>query len=202
MIRDFRLRIGIRKEHTMKKVTMLAVAAVISIAAGLVWAEEKAQGEPAQIVVRQVPAQTVLYTIYRGPYEGIGKPIGELYALAGKNQIIPKGAITLVYLNNPATVSPEHYLTEIRIPVGEEAKKLAGTLGAMTDVKSLRAQDVAVIEKSAGDMDYAGLYRRLHSWIAENGYRVADNGMEVFGGGSADYHMMKSEIMVPIVKTK
>jgi len=182
----------------MKKMVVAAVLAAIGVAAGLAMAEEKAK--EAAISVRKVEAQTVLYTIYRGPYEGVGKPIGELYALAGKNGIAPRGGPALVYLNNPALVSQEHLLTEIRIPVGEEAKKLAGTLGAMTDVKSVGPHEAAVIEKAGGDMDYAGIYARLYEWIGKNGYRSMDNASEVFKGGGRGGGSMSSEIMVPVAK--
>ena len=184
----------------------MAAVVAIGFVAGLVFAAEKLETaakaekkEPAKISVRKLEAQTVLYTVYRGPYDQIGKAIGELYGLAGKNQIIPRGAVTLVYLNSPAFVLPEHYLTEIRIPVGDEAKKLAGTLGVMTDVKNLRPMEVAVVEKASGDMDYTGIYSRLYGWIAKNGYSTADNMTEVFqstGGGS--FEQMKSELMLPV----
>lgn len=186
----------------MKKASLLVVTVAICVGAGLVWAEDKAEKkEPGKISVRKMEAQTVLYTIYRGPYDGVGKPIGELYALAGKNQIVPKGPLSLVYLNSPAYISPEHYLTEIRIPVGEEAGKLAGTLGAMTDVKSLRAHEVVAVEKAGGDRDYAGIYGRLYTWMAKNGYNPMDDAVEVFAeAGGRSYDQAKSEIMVPVVK--
>jgi effector-binding domain-containing protein len=191
-----------RKEETMKKAKLLAAMVVMGLAVGLVWAQEKAEKkEPAKISTRKIEAQTVLYIIYRGPYEKIGQPIGGLYALAGKSRIAPIGAVSLVYLNNPALVSPEHYLTEIRIPVGEEAKKLAGTLGPMTDVKSLKAQEVAVVEKAPGDANYGAIYGRLYEWIGKNGYRSIDNPIEVFPNSEGgDYEKMKSEVMVPVAK--
>jgi hypothetical protein len=192
----------------MKKTRLMVAAAAICFVVGLAIAAETSEPvakaekrEPAKITVRKLEAQTVLYTVYRGLYEKIGRPIGELYALAGKNVIILRGAVRLVYLNNPATVSPEHYLTEIRIPVGDDARKLAGMLGAMTDVKSLRAHEVAVVQKAPGDMDYAGIYGSLHAWMVANGYRSMDDAMEVFGPGM-DFEKTSSEIMVPVVKAE
>jgi hypothetical protein len=72
----------------------------------------------------------------------------------------------------------------------------------MTDVKSLRAQEVVAVEKVAGDKNYAGIYGRLYGYIAQNGYRAVDNAMESFSGsGAGSYEQMKSEIMVPVMKT-
>ena len=79
--------------------------------------------------IRQAPKEVVLYTICRGPYEKVGPSIGKLYALAGQKGIIPRGSAYYVYLNNPQRVSSQHYLTEIRIPVGQDALKLTGSLG-------------------------------------------------------------------------
>ncbi len=187
----------------MRKATLLIGAVIAaSIAGRLLFAGEKAEQMKATgITVRKAEAQTVLYTIYRGPYEKIGAAIGELYATAGKNRIAPRGGVTFVYLNNPTSVAPEHFLTEIRIPVGEEAKKLAGKLGAMTDVKTLGPMEVATMEKAAGDMDYQRLLAKLYTWLAKNGYYAADNASETFSGSSGQNPMQaKSEIAVPVEK--
>ena len=68
------------------------------------------------IQVEREQGQVVLYTIYRGPYEQVGGPIGKLFALAGEKGMPPAGPVTLVYLNSPWEAGPEHSLTEIRIP--------------------------------------------------------------------------------------
>jgi DNA gyrase inhibitor GyrI len=155
--------------------------------------------------VRRMQPQVVLYTIYRGPYENIGRPIGELYAMAAKKKITPRGPVMLVYLNNPRYVSQEHCLTEIRIPVGPEAIQQAGTLGAFTDVKTLREMEVAVVQKQPAQTDYSAFYRNFYERIAKEGYCPTDNAFEVFAGTggqmTADYNQMKSEVMMPVVKT-
>lgn len=183
-----------------KVVLLLAILVLIVIAAAEIYAgQTEAKSE---ITIRKIESQVVLYTIYRGEYQKIGKPIGNLYALAMKNQIWPKGSISLVYLNNPQYVSGEHCLVEIRIPVGKEALKKTGTLGEMTDVKEMKAMEVAVIKKPAGQMNYDSLYSSLYKWIAQNGYRTTENACEIFAAkaGSMDYAQMQSEIMIPIVK--
>ncbi len=175
----------------------LVLTAIMTIG---IYAEQSA--DKSDITIRKMESQTVLYTIYRGEYEKIGKAIGNLFGLAMKNQIWPKGSISLVYLNNPQYISGEHCLVEIRIPVGKEALKKAGTLGEMTDVKEMKAMEVAVIKKSAGQMNYDSLYNGLHKWISRNGYRKTENACEIFAatGGVTDYSQMSSEIMIPVEK--
>lgn len=110
--------------------------------------------------------------------------------------------MSCVYLNNPEYISAEHCLTEIRIPVAKEALKYAGTLGEMTDIKELRAMEVAVIIKHRMQADYAAVYKGLYNGIAKKGYRASDNAWESFLGEnfSGDYAQTKSEIMVPVEK--
>ena len=153
--------------------------------------------------IRKLAPQTVLYTVYRGPYEGIGQSIGDLHALAARKKIIPRAnGMWLVYLNNPQNTPPEHCLTEIRIPVGEEALQKAGSLGPMTDVKKVQPMDVAVMTK-LGRTDYGLVMRTLYERIAKEGYRPIDNAIEGFIGdwvNTNDHSQMKSEIIVPVTK--
>jgi len=151
--------------------------------------------------IKNVEPQVVLYTLYRGSYDKVGPAIGKLFALAGQKQIIPRGPVSLVYLNNPMWVSSEHWLTEIRIPVGEEALKFAGTLGEMTDVKALPAMEVAAVVKPAGQADPNAIYDYLYTRIVRQGYMATDNACETFlTNGKENYAQMKSEIMVPVKK--
>ncbi len=153
----------------------------------------------------KMDSQAVLYTIYRGPYEKVGQAIGELYALAGKNKITPQGNLRFVYLNNPHVfaLNPQHCLVEIQIPVSQDAIKLAGTFGAMTDVKTLIAMDTVVIKKPVGCKDYGSVYAYLFAWIAQNGYRPIDNAFEIFessGQNQSCESMAQSDIIVPVTK--
>ncbi|MFC1635510.1 GyrI-like domain-containing protein [Planctomycetota bacterium] len=176
-------------------VLMLTAPVTVSI-----WAGQSA--DKSGITIRQVKAQTVLYTIYRGDYREVGQAIGRLYALAIQKKIWPSGAIHFAYLNNPEHVSSVHWLTEIRIPVKEETLKLSGTLGEMTDIKKLPAMTMAVATKPAGLPDSASVYVRLDAWIFKQGY-IADGGpCEKFltNAKTGDYAQMKSEIMVPVTR--
>jgi effector-binding domain-containing protein len=188
----------------MKKLTklfmVLAVSVLIAVAAAQIYAGQT--DEKSEITIRKIDSQVVLYTIYRGEYQKIGKSIGNLYGLAMKNQVWPKGSISFVYLNNPQYISGGHCLTEIRIPVGKEALEKSGTFGEMTDIKEIKAMEVAVIKKSPGQMNYSSLFISLYKWASQNGYRMTENASEIFTdtGLGKDYSKMSSEIMVPVVK--
>jgi effector-binding domain-containing protein len=166
-------------------------------------AEEPKKQPPQDFQLRQVPEQVVLYTIVRGPYDQLGPAIGKLFALAGRNGLMPpRGPVQYAYLNNPQMVSSAHWLTEIRIPVGKDALKAAGTLGEMTDVKTLPAMQVVVAVKPEGQADPGPIYEALMEWITKKGYLAAEGPYEIFltNAQSGDYAQMKSEIMIPIQK--
>ena len=113
------------------------------------------------------------------------------------------GPPTYTYLNNPKLVLSEHWLTEIRIPVSDDALKLEGTFGEMTDVKQLPAVTVVVTVKSEGIADPGLIYEKIDAWIHKNGYTRVDSASEVFLTNTTvgDYAAMKAEIMVPVSKT-
>jgi DNA gyrase inhibitor GyrI len=183
------------------KVWSLLLAMVLMVISAVeIFAEQTT--EKPKITIRQLKPQTVLYTIYRGDYEKMGGAIGNLYALAGQKGLYPRGSMCCVYLNNPDHVSSEHWLTEIRIPVGEKAMKLAGTLGEMTDVKTIPAIQVAVTIKPKGMSDPSPIYGNLSLWMHKEGYIATDGPMEIFltNGAGGSYAQMKSEIMIPAKK--
>lgn len=152
--------------------------------------------------IEKVKPEAVLYTICRGRYDKIGSTIGKLYALGGKNGIMPRGSVYYVYLNNPSQVSSEHWLTEIRIPVSKEFLEKAGMLGEMTDVKQLPAMEMAVAIKPEGQADPSGIYNNLYVWILKRGYVPLDAHREIFltNAMSGDYGRMKTKIMIPVQK--
>ncbi|UCG60152.1 MAG: GyrI-like domain-containing protein [Phycisphaerales bacterium] len=152
--------------------------------------------------IREADEQVVLYTIHRGSYEMAGRAIGKLFALAGQKGMRPSGPLCFVYLNDPKYVSSRHWLTEIRIPVAKEALKLGGTLGEMTDVKTVPAMKVAVAVKPEGQADPGPIYERLHAWIRRAGYVHIEDPREEFltNAMAGDYAGMKSEIRIPVEK--
>lgn len=188
----------------MKKAlcTIIVSALILITAFCFAEAEKKDTTSKSEFTVRKVDEQTVLYTIYRGPYENIGPAIGKLYALAGRNGLFPKGPLSCVYLNNPQLVSKEHLLTEIRIPVDKSALKLAGTLGEMIDIKTMPAMEMVITKKPKGTTDQSPIYDKLHTWLYKNGYVSMDNACEVFSfqAMSGNYEQMDTEIMIPVKK--
>lgn len=106
------------------------------------------------------------------------------------------------YLNNPEQVSEEHLLTEIRLPVDKDYLDLAGTLGAFTDVKAVKAHEAVVVTKPVGVADPAPYYKALTEWMDREGYAATEGPYERFlaGAEGGDYSKMKTEIMIPVRK--
>ena len=187
----------------MSKLKMsLVLPAVGLMVVSLAQIPANSAGGKKTFAIRKVQEQVVLYTIYRGSYNKVGSAIGRLFGLAGSKGITPRGPISFVYLNNPRYVSAQHWLTEIRVPVGKEALKHAGTLGEMTDVKTVPAVELVVAVKPEGQADPGPIYERLFTWIYEAGYVHIEDPRERFltGASTGDYARMKSEIMVPVSK--
>jgi|GEM_PF-1902691 len=191
---------------------MAAVVGVgIAMVAATLWqaepvgAAEQAK-EPATfsgpIQLQKIKSQVVLYTLYRGPYQQVGPAIGKLFALAGQKGIQVHGPLLLSYLNNPKMTEPQHYLTEIRIPVAPEALAKTGTLGEFTDVKKLQGIQVAMAVKPTGMADPGPVYAALMRWMAERDYVAIDSPMERWraAAGMASYAEMEAEIMIPVEK--
>jgi DNA gyrase inhibitor GyrI len=156
---------------------------------------------PSGISIRETKEEVVLYTIHRGNYDKIGQVVGNLYALAGKKGISPRGSAYYVYLNNPNQLSSQHWLTEIRIPVSKDAMKAAGTLEKMTDIKILPDTKVAVVTKPKGQDDPSEIYSGLYVWIYKKGYIACDSPREVFPNAMGkSYAQMETEIAIPIQK--
>ena len=177
-------------------VICLTVISVVAISA------QPLTKKDSGIAVRKIEEEVVLYTIHRGSYDKIGMVIGNLYALAGKEGISPRGSAYFVYLNNPNQISSQHWLTEVRIPVSKDALKAAGTFGGMTDIKMLPAMEMAVAIKPKDQADPGPVYDSLYTWIVKQGYIPSGSPREVFltNSMSGDYSMMKTEIMIPIQK--
>jgi effector-binding domain-containing protein len=187
-----------------KQTTTITIILTVLITTITLFAQsaDKPAAYQSEISVRELPAQTVLYTIVRGPYKNTGRATSKLFAVLGQNGIRPMGFPTYTYLNNPKIVPSEHWLTEIRIPVGDDATKLAGTLGEMTDVKKIPAMKVAVIVKLEGMSEPATIYEKLGKWLLKENYIAIESPTELIltNAMAGDYSQMKSEIMMPIVR--
>ncbi len=171
----------------------------VAISSGIL-AASKPQEVP--IEVRKTDERAVLYTVHRGPLEKVASTIEEIMTTALQKGIYPSGPISFMYLNNFEGLASEHWLTEIRIPVGREALSLAGTLGRFTDVKTLPSVEMAVAGKPEGLGSPASIYEQLYTWIFENSYLPTEGPSEKFltNAETQDYAQMKTEIMVPVRK--
>ncbi len=170
-------------------VGLAAVALVIAVSA---------QEQPeAQVEVREEPEQVVLYSLHKGPYGTMGEAIQPLFATAFGQGLAPQMQLSLVYLNNPALVAEAHYLTEIRLPVGEAALAKEGTLPGPLDIKKVAATQVVAITKPAGEIDRGAYIARLEAWAHEHGYVRTGSWIERPHGQTAD---AEAEILFPVRK--
>lgn len=151
------------------------------------------------VSLREVAPQTVLYTVYRGHYTGVGQAINRLYKLALAKGLHPCGSPSMGYLNSPRSVSNEHWFIEVHIPVEEDAMALAGMLGDMTDVKRLPAMSVAVVAKGYGQADPEPVIHRLYTWINQQGYVIAGRLRQyIVCNETGDYAQMSTEFLIPV----
>ena len=187
----------------MKKKIIVLVLSVIILTeivciAGLCVCKGREQNK-ADITVRDMPRQTVLYTIYRGNYYDVSSAVNKLYALAQEKGISPLGPASTCWLNSPILEENNHSLIEIQIPVEDAALEHTGTLGDMTDIKVLPAMKVAVIVKPEGDNDPTEVISDLFSWINEKGFVVKGRMRQiVLSGSNGSYRNLKTEFIIPI----
>lgn len=78
---------------------------------------DPAAPDASGVGIKTVPPIVVASATYKGPYEKIGPVYGEIaeWIMGNGYQII--GPPQEVYLNDPATTSPDELLTELRFPV-------------------------------------------------------------------------------------
>jgi len=186
------------KSHTRN----LSVLTALICCVILVPLRAKETGSRRKVTVRDLESQTILYTIHRGSYTGFGQAFARLFGLAGSKDLRPTVNVMTVHLNNPHQVAEAHWLTEIRVPVADSALSLAGSLGPMTDVKTVPGVKVAVATKPAGAASPAAIQKKLYQWIYQNGYAPIDAPMQrvISGGQTQDYTLMEVELMIPITK--
>jgi effector-binding domain-containing protein len=151
------------------------------------------------ISTREIPQQTVLYTIYRGKHHDIGRAINQLNALAKEKGITKTGPVSTCHLNSPVAEQGSHRLIEIQIPVEDIAIDQAGTLGFMTDIKKVPAMKVAVAQKPQGYHDPTRIIADLFTWINKKGY-VARGRMRqlIHDGDKGNYEKLRTEFIIPI----
>jgi hypothetical protein len=151
------------------------------------------------VFIREIPQQTVLYTVYRGDYYMMGDAINELYALANSRGIKPCGEVSTCCLNSPIVTDSSQMLVEIQIPVENTAIEKKGTLGAMTDIKILPPMKVAVAVKPEGCNDPTSIINDLFSWVNKKDYVVIGRMRQtIMDGGRGSYHKLRTEFILPV----
>lgn len=188
----------------MKKKVILVLSAIVAIEIACIvgiCSRKSSARLIEDVTVREVAPQAVLYTVYRGHYEGVGPYINKLYDLAEEKNLVPIGPYSTGYLNNPLLVSDEHWLIEIRIPVSMDSLELAGTLGEMTDVKLMPAMKVVAAVKPEGQLNPEPIIRGLYALINQRGYRIAGGMWQsvLCNKDSEDYSKMRTEFMIPVL---
>jgi len=187
----------------MNGVRCCAVAGALALTAAVAGClSAAAKSRDGSFEVRRAEESVVLYTIHRGPLDQVSSTVQQLMAMAAQKGLMPRGAVSFMYLNNQELTPSAHWLTEIRIPVSDNALKLAGTLGTFTDVKKLAPVDVAVATKPEGMANPGPVYRKLFPWLLANGYVPLEGTREVFltNAQTNDYSKMRTQIMVPVRK--
>jgi len=182
-----------------KRIALLLVTGVLVFAVASVISAKSDADKPA-CTIRQLEEQVVLYTIHRGGLDNIPSVVMNLFNLATEKGVYPGGPITFAYLNDFTRTSSEHWLIEIRLPVDKGALKLSGTLGEMTDVKTLSSVKMVATIKPEGMADPRPIYERLYAWMLKEHHMPTSGPQETFltNAETGDYAQMKTEIKVPI----
>jgi len=186
----------------MNRIKCCVATGVVALTAAAAGALLAANPPEPSFEIRKTTESVVVYTIHRGPLSQVGSTIQELMALAVPKGLIPAGPVSFLYLTNRELTPSADWLTEIRVPVGEDALKLAGTLGKFTDVMRVAPVDVVVATKPEGQADPGPIYHKLYPWLVENGYVPVEGPRERFltNAKTNDYSKMKTEIMIPVRK--
>ena len=193
----------VRRELVMKKKMIVFILSAIILTeiiciAGLCMCEAENENSNG-ITIRELPQQTVLYTIFRGRDNNISDSVNKLYSLAELKGLSPCGPLSTCCLSDSGTAEDHHKLIEIQIPVESQAIELAGTLGDMTDVKVIPSMKVAVAVKPEGKNDPTEIIEDLFSWINKKGFVVKGRMKQnILNRGNGAYHTLKSEFLIPI----
>ncbi len=188
------------KKNSIITVLSILILSEIILIAGLCMCKGENESS-AEISIREIPQQTVLYTIYRGSFYKISKAINELRALAEEKGIQTYGQVSTCFLNSPVTETCSHQIIEIQIPVEDTAINQAGTLGDMTDIKKIPAMKVAVAIKPLGFNDPTSVITELFKWIDKKGYVVRGKMHQLIPNeGNGYYKNLKTEFVIPVEK--
>lgn len=186
------------KKRVIVSVLSLIILSEILCIAGLCICEGKNK-DKTNIIIRDIPQQTVLYTVCRGDYSKISDAIDDLQVLAKSKGISPCGPTSTCCLSSSILEKSDHNLVEIQIPVDDAAIQQAGKLGTMTDVKIIPAMKAAVAIKPDGYYNSNEIITSLFAWISKKGYVVTGRMRQtLLNCGKEGYDMFRTEFLVPI----
>jgi hypothetical protein len=174
---------------------------LMTAVAVMAWGAAPALGQSeGRLTTRTMEAQVVIYTIHRGSHDSLRESVDRVLALARERGIRVRGAVTFEFLAYSDLIGNEHYLTEVRAPVGLEALDQAGTFEPYEGVKAVGEVEVAVMRKPQGADNREELVEEFRSLVHSNGYVAVGNVFERFLTGASRYADMQSEFCVRIAR--
>ena len=128
--------------------------------------------DAATIDTKDVAAETVVKCEHRGPYAGVGKSIDRMMDVVLTAGLIPVGAASGTYLNDPSTTPPQDLRTELAVRVA----KLKEGDPALPSGYVFTTQPAMRVAYAYHRGDYAGeaeAHQRLSQWMAKQGLQPA-----------------------------
>jgi len=150
-----------------------------------------------EAVIKTIEPMTVISIEKKGPYNEVGKTIGEMITWVMAKTIKPMGNPFGVYYDDPMKVIPESTRYEICMPVAPETK------GDKTiKIKNLPAMEVASTIYIGPYGKVGPTYEKLMTWITEKGYTICGPVREHYLNNptSVPVESLKTEIQIPIKK--
>lgn len=121
--------------------------------------------------VKTTEPTTVAFVTMRGPYAQVPEAMGRVYGWAAQRGLQPAGMPSAVYFTDPAEVSEDEAVWEVRAPVaGSPDACEADESGC--GVKCIPAQRVAAAMHRGPYETIAPTYEALAEWIAGNGMTI------------------------------
>ncbi|MHC5033884.1 MAG: hypothetical protein ACYTFZ_02455 [Planctomycetota bacterium] len=180
--------------------TRMLVGLMTAVAV-MAWGAVPALGQSeGPLTTRTMEAQVVIYTLHRGGHDSLRESVDRVLALARERGLRVTGPVTFEFLAYSDLISGEHFLTEVRAPVGLEALDQSGTFGPYEGVKAVAEVEVAVMRKPRGADNREELVEEFLNLVHRNGYVAVGNVFERFLTGASRYADMESEFCVRIAR--
>ena len=182
---------------------LLALVTIILLIASCGGPKKETATKPAATTpaftatVKTAGAMTVASIAKKGPYNDIGKAIGELMTWVIAKKIMPKGNPFGLFYDEPGKVPAESMRYEVCLPVSKEVVS-----DKVIKVKELPEMEV-VSTIYMGPYDTVGsTYGQLMTWVTEKGYVINGPAREIYmsNPSSTPTESLKTEIQFPIKK--